>query len=109
MAQAGAPEWTLVTAAHQTAGRGRLGREWVDRRGSALMFLFVLRPPLPPERAGMVPLLVGVAMARAARDTTGADVRCTWPNDLMLGEAKVGGILAESVVGDGRLRFVVVG
>ena len=109
MAEAGAPEWTLVTAAHQTAGRGRLGRDWLDRAGSALMFSFVLRPPMPAARAGLVPLLAGVAMARAARDATGADVRCKWPNDLMLGEAKVGGILAESVVGDGRLRFVVVG
>ena len=109
MAEGGAPEWTLVTTAHQTAGRGRLGRGWLDRPGSALMFSFVLRPPLPPERAGLVPLLAGVAMARAARESTGADVRCKWPNDLMLGDAKVGGILAESVVGDGGLRFVVVG
>jgi BirA family transcriptional regulator, biotin operon repressor / biotin---[acetyl-CoA-carboxylase] ligase len=109
MAEAGSPEWTLVTASHQTAGRGRLGREWLDRRGSALMFSVVLRPSLPPERAGLVPLLAGVAMARAAREATGADVRCKWPNDLMLGDAKIGGILAESVVGDGRLRFVVVG
>ena len=44
MAEAGAPEWTLVAAGHQTAGRGRLGRTWTDLAGGALLFSFVLRP-----------------------------------------------------------------
>ena len=98
MAEAGAPEWTLVAAGHQTAGRGRLGRTWMDRAGAALMFSFVVRPPLEPERAGLIPLLAGAAMAAAIRDVAGADVRCKWPNDLLVGDAKVGGILVESSV-----------
>ena len=109
MAEAGAPEWTLVAAGHQTAGRGRLGRTWIDRAGAALMFSFVVRPSLEPERAGLIPLLAGATMAVAIRDVAGVDVRCKWPNDLLVGDAKVGGILVESSVVDGRLAHVVVG
>jgi BirA family biotin operon repressor/biotin-[acetyl-CoA-carboxylase] ligase len=109
MAEAGAPEWTLVATGHQTAGRGRLGRTWTDRAGGALMFSFVLRPSLEPERGGLIPLLAGAAMAVAIRDVAGVDVRCKWPNDLLVGDAKVGGILVESSVVDGHLAHVVVG
>jgi len=108
-AGAGAPEFALVAAAHQTAGRGRRGRGWEDVPGGALMFSFVLRPLLAPDDAGLLPLLAGAAMALAATAVAGADVRCKWPNDLMLGEAKAGGVLAESAVGGEALTYVVVG
>lgn len=109
LAEAGAPEWALVGAGHQTAGRGRLGRTWTDVPGAALMFSFVLRPALDPEDAGLIPLLAGAAMAATIRDVAGIEVRCKWPNDLLLAGGKVGGILAESSVTDGSLRYVVVG
>lgn len=109
LAEAGAPEWSLVAAGHQTAGRGRLGRTWTDTPGAALMFSFVLRPVLDLEDAGLIPLLAGAAMAAAIRDVAGIQVRCKWPNDLLLGGGKVGGILAESSVSDGRVRYVVLG
>jgi BirA family biotin operon repressor/biotin-[acetyl-CoA-carboxylase] ligase len=108
MAEAGAPEWTLVAAAHQTQGRGRSGRSWVDRRGEAMMCSFVLRPAMPAARAGLLTLLAGASLAEAAR-SLGADVGCKWPNDLMTSEGKAGGILAESVVDGGVLRYVVIG
>lgn len=109
MAEAGAPEWTLVAAGHQTAGRGRLGRPWTDIPGAALMFSFVLRPDLGPENAGLIPLLAGAAMAAAIREVAGIEVRCKWPNDLLLAGGKVGGILVESSVAHGRVRYAVVG
>jgi BirA family biotin operon repressor/biotin-[acetyl-CoA-carboxylase] ligase len=109
MAQAGEPEWTLVAAAHQTEGRGRLGREWTDVPESALLFSFVLRPDLPPARTGLLSLLAGATMAEAIRGTTGRHAVCKWPNDLLLHDAKVGGILLESSVADGAVRYVVVG
>ena len=58
LAESGAPAWTVVAAAHQTAGRGRLGRTWVDRPGDALMFSVVVRPPseLTPDRSGLLTL-----------------------------------------------------
>ena len=109
MAEAGAPEWTLVAAGHQTEGRGRLGRTWVDEPGSALMFSIVLRPDLEPELGGLIPLLAGAAMARACEDVAGAEVACKWPNDLLLADAKVGGILAESLLEGEMFEFVVLG
>ncbi|MBA3363711.1 MAG: biotin--[acetyl-CoA-carboxylase] ligase [Actinobacteria bacterium] len=108
MAAAGTPEWTLVAAGHQTAGRGRQGRAWVDRPGSALMCSLVLRPSLTPDRLGLMSLAAGVAMAEAASGASGKDVRCKWPNDLLVSESKVGGILGEAEV-VGRIRHVVVG
>jgi BirA family transcriptional regulator, biotin operon repressor / biotin---[acetyl-CoA-carboxylase] ligase len=109
LAEDGAPEWTLVAAGHQTEGRGRLGRTWEDVAHHALLFSFVLRPSLPPARAGLLSLAAGAAMARAIREVVGARVTCKWPNDLLLVGRKVGGILLESAVGDGALRHVVVG
>ena len=109
LAEAGAPEWTLVAAGHQTTGRGRLGRTWTDVPGAALMFSFVLRPTLDPEYTGLIPLLAGSAMAAAIRDVVGIEVRCKWPNDLLLGGGKVGGILAEASIVAGRVRYVIVG
>jgi BirA family transcriptional regulator, biotin operon repressor / biotin---[acetyl-CoA-carboxylase] ligase len=110
MAEAGEPEWTLVAAGHQTEGRGRLGRAWSDVPDAALLFSFVLRPDLPPARTGLLSLLAGATMADAIRATTGRRVACKWPNDLLLHDgSKVGGILLESSVADGAVRYVVVG
>jgi BirA family transcriptional regulator, biotin operon repressor / biotin---[acetyl-CoA-carboxylase] ligase len=109
LAEAGAPQWTLVGAGHQTAGRGRLGRAWLDRPGEALMTSLVLRPTMAPDALGLLTLLAGASWAEAAREATGLDVRCKWPNDILVGEAKAGGVLASSsVVGD-AVRWVVLG
>ncbi len=110
MAEAGDPEWTLVAAAHQTEGRGRLGRIWTDIQDQALLFSFVLRPKLEPARTGLISLLAGATMADAIRATTGRRVSCKWPNDLLLRDgSKVGGILLETSVSGGSVRYVVVG
>jgi BirA family biotin operon repressor/biotin-[acetyl-CoA-carboxylase] ligase len=110
MAEAEDPEWTLVAAGHQTEGRGRLGRTWTDVPDQALLFSFVLRPDLPPAKTGLLSLLAGATMADAIRATTGRRVTCKWPNDLLLRDgSKVGGILLESSVADGTVRYVVVG
>ncbi len=109
LAESGAPEWTLAAAGHQTKGRGRLGRTWLDRPGRALLFSLVLRPRMDPGAAGLLPLLAGAAMAEAGGALAGAGVRCKWPNDLLVGEAKVGGILTEAQVTGDLLDYVVLG
>jgi BirA family biotin operon repressor/biotin-[acetyl-CoA-carboxylase] ligase len=105
----GAPEWTLVAAGHQTEGRGRRGRTWTDQPGQALLCSVVLRPSLAPDRLGLVSIAGGVAMAEAARAIAGREVRCKWPNDLLLDGAKVGGVLAESEIVNAIVRHAVVG
>jgi BirA family biotin operon repressor/biotin-[acetyl-CoA-carboxylase] ligase len=109
LADAGAPQWTLVGAGHQTAGRGRHGRTWVDRPGTALMTSLVLRPSIAPEALGLLTLLAGAAWAESAREIGGLDVRCKWPNDLLVGESKAGGVLASSSVAAHEVRWVVIG
>ena len=108
-AEQGAPEFIVAVAGHQTAGRGRLGRTWMSEPGASLLFSFLLRPKLPPEAAVVLSLGAGAAMARACHDVARADVRCKWPNDLVFGDGKVGGILTEANVQGGPLRHVVVG
>jgi len=109
MAAAGTPEWTLVAAGHQTQGRGRLGRTWVDEPGRALMFSFVLRPELDPGSGGVLTLLAGTALASASSELADQRTACTWPNDLLVAGRKAGGILAESRVDAGRFEHVVIG
>jgi BirA family biotin operon repressor/biotin-[acetyl-CoA-carboxylase] ligase len=92
LAQAGAPHGTLVTAAEQSAGRGRQGRTWSAPAGSALLLSLVLRDP-----PSLLPLVAGVAVAAVA----GADARVKWPNDVLVDGRKVAGILAEGRPQDG--------
>ena len=109
LAMEGAPEWTLVAAGHQTAGRGRLDRTWEDVAGRSLLCSIVLRPSMRAEDAGLLTLLAGAAWAEAAREVAGVTASCKWPNDLLVGEAKAGGVLTESLVADGRLEMAILG
>jgi BirA family biotin operon repressor/biotin-[acetyl-CoA-carboxylase] ligase len=109
LAAGGAPEWTLVSAAHQTEGRGRLGRAWMDEPGRALMFSVILRPELPPELGGLLTLLAGSALARACGEIDARAAACRWPNDVLVAGRKVGGILAESSIRGERFEHVVLG
>jgi BirA family biotin operon repressor/biotin-[acetyl-CoA-carboxylase] ligase len=95
-AASGAPEGLVLVAETQTAGRGRQGRSWVSPPRAALTFSVLLRPGhVNPARWGWVPLLAGVAAASALRACVLADAGLKWPNDVLAGEAKLAGILAE--------------
>jgi BirA family transcriptional regulator, biotin operon repressor / biotin---[acetyl-CoA-carboxylase] ligase len=110
MAEHGAPEWTLMVAGRQEAGRGRLGRTWVSTgEGDALLASVLLRPEMPPGEAPLLSLLAAVCMTEACRQACGLEVRCKWPNDLVAGRRKLGGILAEAIVKAGRLDYLVIG
>src|SRR5580692_5172069 len=97
-ARDGAPEGEVLAAEEQTAGRGRMGRSWRSPPRAALTFSLLLKPaPVPPARRGWLPLLAGVAVAAAVRTVAGLDARLKWPNDVLVGEAKLSGILAEAI------------
>jgi BirA family biotin operon repressor/biotin-[acetyl-CoA-carboxylase] ligase len=113
LAQDGAPEGALVVALAQTAGRGRLGREWFSPPGAGLYMSIVCRDRrvLPT-----VSLSGGVAVADGIRRTTGLPVALKWPNDVVVtdslapgGRRKIAGILAEGSSGADGLQFVVLG
>jgi BirA family biotin operon repressor/biotin-[acetyl-CoA-carboxylase] ligase len=103
-ARGGAPEGLVVVAESQTAGRGRRDRSWTTPTRAGLTFSFLLRPAFPRPAWGWLPLLAGLAVAGPLTRLAEIDVRLKWPNDVLVGERKLGGILTE-VVGDA----VVVG
>jgi BirA family transcriptional regulator, biotin operon repressor / biotin---[acetyl-CoA-carboxylase] ligase len=109
MAADGAPEWTVVVAGHQEAGRGRLGRTWAEPPGSSLLASVLLRPALPPARAPLLSLAAGLALAGAVAAVTGVPARCKWPNDVVVDGRKLAGVLVEAVAGPGGIRHAVVG
>jgi BirA family biotin operon repressor/biotin-[acetyl-CoA-carboxylase] ligase len=109
-AKAGAAEGAVLVAEEQSAGRGRLDRQWTAPPRSGLFFSVLLRPSgVPVERWGWPPLLAGVATATAVSRAGGVDTGLKWPNDLLVTvdgeERKTGGILAERAGDDG----VVIG
>ena len=109
--RAGAANGLVLAAEHQSAGRGRLGREWVAPPGSSLTVSFLLVPDnAPAERWPWLPLLAGIAAARAVRRVTSAEVGLKWPNDVLVDDLKAGGILLERVEGrDGPGAVVGIG
>lgn len=93
-----APGLVVVTD-HQTAGRGRLDRSWETPSGVALTFSAVVDPAVPDEHWPWLPLAVGVAVCEAVADLTGLDAGLKWPNDVLVDDRKLAGILVERVAG----------
>jgi BirA family biotin operon repressor/biotin-[acetyl-CoA-carboxylase] ligase len=108
-ARGGAAEGTVVVADHQESGRGRLDRAWVAPPGSSLLVSVLLRPDLPLERLHLLTAVVALAAADACASEAGVEVGLKWPNDLVVGARKLGGILAETQLEGSRARAVVVG
>jgi BirA family biotin operon repressor/biotin-[acetyl-CoA-carboxylase] ligase len=107
LADSGAPQWTVVAADYQRAGRGRLDRQWLAEPGRALTFSVILRPGpgIPVDALGWVPLIAGIAVCDAAH-ALGVPAGLKWPNDVVLdglaadgtaGPRKLAGILSERV------------
>jgi BirA family biotin operon repressor/biotin-[acetyl-CoA-carboxylase] ligase len=96
-ARGGAAAGLVVAAERQTGGRGRQAREWVSPPQAGLTFSVLLRPSVPVTRWGWLPLLAGLALARAVGRLGAVPVRLKWPNDLLLGpeRGKAAGLLAE--------------
>jgi BirA family biotin operon repressor/biotin-[acetyl-CoA-carboxylase] ligase len=107
LASEGAPEWSVVLADRQTAGRGRHGREWVSPPGN-LYLSTLLRPRLAGQRLALVPLVAGVAVAEAVAQL-GVEASLKWPNDVVAAGRKLAGVLAESCTSGSRTQAVVLG
>jgi BirA family biotin operon repressor/biotin-[acetyl-CoA-carboxylase] ligase len=106
-AEAGAPEGTALLALAQAAGRGRGGRSWQSPPGN-LHLSVVLRPDCPPAAAGQQ----GIIAALAVADLLAAHAlapRLKWPNDVLIGDAKIAGVLVETALAHGRIAWAVAG
>ncbi len=108
-AREGAPDGTVAVADHQTAGRGRLDRTWEAPAGASLLVSVLLRPTLDPNDLYLCTAAVALAAADACGVVAGVEPQLKWPNDLLVGEAKLAGVLAEAELSGGGVRSVVVG
>lgn len=95
LALEGAPEGALAVAERQTGARGRRGRAWQSPGGSGIWMSLLLRPTVHPTKASVLTLLMGMAVNRAIREETGLETQIKWPNDILLNDKKLVGILTE--------------
>lgn len=109
IAEKGEKEGTVAVSEIQTAGRGRMGRKWESERGDGLWFSILLRPDIDPRKAPMLTLLAGLCVCRAARRVTGLDVSIKWPNDVIINDKKICGILTEMSTEIQKINYIVVG
>ncbi len=108
LAEEGAPEGTVVVARIQDHGRGRLGRRWLSPEGG-LWFSLILRPSCPPAQVAGLTLLAAVSVAEAINEEAGAKAGIKWPNDILIGDKKLGGVLTEMTATMNVVDYVVVG
>lgn len=108
-AKAGEPEGLVLIAGEQTAGRGRLDRSWLGNPGGSILCSVLVRPKLDPEHVPLLTAAAGLAAREALAEAAGLKAELKWPNDLMSGGRKLGGILTESVIASDSVDFCVVG
>jgi BirA family biotin operon repressor/biotin-[acetyl-CoA-carboxylase] ligase len=108
-ARLGAPHGLVAVAGYQTAGRGRLGRRWDAPPGTNLLVSVLLRPGGDPAAPHACTLAVALAAADSCRDLAGVDPGLKWPNDLVVEDLKLAGVLAEAITGAEGGPAVVVG
>jgi BirA family biotin operon repressor/biotin-[acetyl-CoA-carboxylase] ligase len=109
LAMNGAQEGEVVVVESQAAGKGRMGRRWESPPGVNIYLSIILRPPFPPNKMPLITLMTAVACAESIEEVTGVLPSIKWPNDLLIGEKKLGGILTEADLELDRINFVVVG
>jgi len=105
----GATEGTLVLTEQQTKGKGRLGRNWFSPKYKGLYLSLLLKPEIAPMDTAILTLLAAVSICEAVKVTTGLDTQIKWPNDILLHNKKVGGILTELNAEMDEVNFLIIG
>lgn len=109
MAASGAPEGTAIMALSQTKGRGRLGHTWISPPGKNVAMSLILRPRMAPGESVLLGLVAGVATANVVEKCGIMGVGLKWPNDVLIKEKKIAGILSEASLVDGKIQYIVIG
>jgi BirA family biotin operon repressor/biotin-[acetyl-CoA-carboxylase] ligase len=104
----GIDEGTVIVTDKQTDGKGRAGREWISVSGKSLTASIILKPGIDSHQSGWFPILAGIAIVNAL-SKLGLIVKLKWPNDIIVNNKKLGGILCESRVRGKTLEWVVIG
>ena len=115
LAREGAPEGTVVLSEYQTAGRGRKARKWFASKGKNLLVSILLRPELEIDYVQKITLATAIILANSIEqylkenDLPAQDIRFKWPNDLLVNNRKLSGILSESILHDKKIMALVIG
>jgi BirA family biotin operon repressor/biotin-[acetyl-CoA-carboxylase] ligase len=109
LAAKGQREGAVIIADSQTEGRGRRGRLWVSPAGKNLYLSIIMRPDLPPRDAAMLTFMSSVACASAIQRLSSVAISIKWPNDLMVADKKLGGILTEMKTNADSIDYAVIG
>jgi BirA family biotin operon repressor/biotin-[acetyl-CoA-carboxylase] ligase len=105
----GVKEGAVVFAESQTRGRGRLGRNWVSSQGKGLWFSILLRPDLSPQAATQITVASATALARALKHAAAIPCEIKWPNDILVKDRKLCGILTEMTAEVDKINYIVLG
>jgi len=108
LARKNCPDLTVIIAGRQTQGRGRLKRRWLSDDGG-LYFTTVLRPPIPVQSSFRVNFLASLTLARVIREMLRIDAMVKWPNDILVGDRKISGMLSELEAEADQVFFVSIG
>ncbi len=103
------PNGTVVVAEKQTAGKGRLGRIWSSPKGTGLWFSILLKPDISPNQIAGITLACGLGVCKAIRKYTGLNALIKWPNDIIIGNKKICGILTEMKAQADRISYAIAG
>jgi BirA family transcriptional regulator, biotin operon repressor / biotin---[acetyl-CoA-carboxylase] ligase len=109
LGHSGEPEGTVIIAEEQTAGRGRAGHSWHSERATGIYVTVLLRPKISPVQASLLTMMAGLSAFSAIRAQSDLKLDLKWPNDILIGGKKVGGILTEMHAEPNQVRFVIVG
>ena len=109
LAEVGVDEGSIVIAETQTKGKGRMGRSWESPHGTGLYFSIILRPKVALTQLPSITLVASGAIVKVLRNIYNVDAGIKWPNDIFLGDGKLGGILTEIKAQQDMVEFVIIG
>lgn len=109
LAADGSPDLVVCIAEEQSAGKGRLGRQWSSGCGSSVEMSILMRADVPAQKGAGLGLAVSLGVSRAIEDVSGLETKVKWPNDVMANGRKLCGILTEGVIENAELTWIVMG